>query len=177
MHVDAVLSLPIWQVLSSDSALIRCDVLCLFHFPHESSVDIPLYKHALPCSYSFTLFSPVTLRQPGTALLVNTSTNKLKGNNSGSNAFKSQQQKRSLCVSFFFFYLKYSVCPSWKFIAATRGTGSAIGELSRDKHSNWDENWRHSLQMPVFKGAESHWNVERKLTRSAAIVSLWARVD
>lgn len=155
MHVDAVLSLPIWQVLSSDSALIRCDVLCLFHFPDESSVDISLYKHALPCSYSFTL-SPVTLRQPGTALLVNTSTNKLKGNNSSSSAFKSQQQKVSLWIflSFFFFlYQKYSVCPSWKFIAPTRGKGSAIGELSRDKHSNWDENWRHSLQMPAFKGA------------------------
>lgn len=181
MRVEAALPLPIWQASSSDAAPIRRDVLCLFHFPDESSADISLYKHALACSYPFTLHPPVTPRQPGSALLVNTSANKLKGNNAGSKAFKSQQQKRSLCLSsflfFLFFYLKYSVCPSWKFIAPTRGKGSAIGELSRDKHSNWDENWRHSLQMPVFKGAESHWNVERKLTRSAAVVSLWARVD
>lgn len=103
-----------------------------------------------------------------------------------SNAFKSQNQiscfvcvslSVSLCVCFFFLYLKYSVCPSWKFIAPTRGRGSTIGELSRDKHSNWDENWRRSLQTPVFKGAESRWNVERRLTRSAATVPLWARVD
>lgn len=51
-----------------------------------------------------------------------------------------------------FFNLKYRVCPSWKIIVLTRGSSCRIGELG-DKHSNWDENWHRSLQMPVFNSA------------------------